>query len=222
MSPPEVLRNLTTRSRTQEFLTLRRTARSSSASVAATASAEWSAAAAAAPPLWVDRVEKIKSIVSTLTARIQRLDEVHRQRLQQFIGAGNPHLDREIDDLTAQITGSFREANRLLAEVSAVRDGGADAPVRQNIQKSIAMQLQELSLKLRQSQRSYMAALKQRKDDASKLDFFTPDASAGDARPVDRVRGRRASHHTASHAVLDRASARRRVSRASRCRRWRT
>ena len=63
----------------------------------------------------------------------------------QFNDDAESSQDREIDILTRQVTGLFREAERQLKRIAGRDSHTSDASVRVNIQRSLAVQLQALA-----------------------------------------------------------------------------
>lgn len=75
-------------------------------------------------------------------------------------------MENRIEGMTSQITDQFRMAERILQKVGAAtrRAGGEEASIGANVQRSLAKQLQELSVIFRKSQRKYLAEVKAQKN----------------------------------------------------------
>lgn len=143
----------------------------------------WDQARNTLPPHWVDSVDEIKFSIDHIEQKIDKLHEAHRNRLLVRFDDSEGHQDREIDKLTKQITKQFREAEVKLKRVGDVSGMGAtpqggqsDLALRKNIQRSLAVQLQRLSMSFRKSQKEYLARLKSQKGDGDFGDLLgTPD-----------------------------------------------
>jgi len=110
------------------------------------------------PPKWVDDVDTIHSILSDITRMVGVLNSLHASRLGSVFGKDLETQEREIEDMTLNITKSFREAERLLQKVGRATksSGGEEAKVGANVQRDLARKLQELSADFRQKQRKYL------------------------------------------------------------------
>jgi len=73
-----------------------------------------------------------------------------------------------LDSFPLTFIDKFRQAERLLQRVGIAtkRAGGEEAMIGTNIQKSLAMKLQELSVEFRQKQRKYLADVQSQKGGA--------------------------------------------------------
>jgi syntaxin 16 len=98
-------------------------------------------------------------------SKTTQLEEVHRRRLLTFDDSEQQRYEREIDILTKSITVKFQESEKILKRILATgsKPGNTDERVRRNIQRSLAIRLQELSGAFRQAQRSYLAKLQKKK-----------------------------------------------------------
>lgn len=68
----------------------------------------------------VDGVDSIKYLIQRIREKIDRLHEAHKSRLLVSFGGTEGDQDREIDSLTRQITGHFREVEGKLRAVGVV------------------------------------------------------------------------------------------------------
>ncbi|ETI45920.1 hypothetical protein, variant [Phytophthora nicotianae CJ01A1] len=84
--------------------------------------------------------------------------------------------EREIDQLTQDITDEFRSAEKGLRRMAQSDRNGefsaADAKTRQNVQRALATQLQTLSGDFRKSQKTYLARVKNQKEGPVEFDFL--------------------------------------------------
>jgi len=140
------------------------------------------------PPMWVDIVENIEEKTRQIQLKMRELAQMHTKRLMvTFDDSSDEAQDREIQILTHHITDLFHHANKSLAQIG--KDAGgtghsvSEDRVRQNIQRSLAIKLQQLSSSFRQSQKEYMSRLKAQKEGgnvtAGGFDFLASGESKG-------------------------------------------
>mmetsp|Transcript_10228 Transcript_10228/g.28903 ORF Transcript_10228/g.28903 Transcript_10228/m.28903 type:complete len:287 (+) Transcript_10228:183-1043(+) len=132
-------------------------------------------------PHWVDSVDAMNAVTRNIEQKIAKLHQAHKNRLLVRFDDTEGAQDREIDDLTKQITDKFREAERMLKDQvdksGRLDPGSSDALVRKNIQRQLASQLQALSMSFRKSQKEYMTRLKSQKGGGD-LDGLLADPEA--------------------------------------------
>ena len=116
-------------------------------------------------PPWVDHVEAVERGLRDIRSNMDQLRALHASRLGSVFGRDLAGMEGRIERLTHQITSQFRSAEQSLQKVGFVtrRAGGQEALVGANVQKSLAKQLQELSVLFRQSQRKYLAEVQAQK-----------------------------------------------------------
>jgi len=133
------------------------------------------------PPKWVDAVDQVEEDIRDMDAKMEQLKELHAKRLMVSFDDSESDKEREIEALSHSITGLFRRSEATLRRNVAGGDGGSDARVRSNIQRSLAKKLQERSMKLRQLQKTFMSKLHQQKNggNVSELDFLTQETGKG-------------------------------------------
>ena len=109
-------------------------------------------------PKWVDDVEATHTILSEITRLMGVLSSLHASRLGSVFGKDLDDMEGEIETLTRDITDRFRYAEQLLKKVGiATRAaGGEEMTVGNNVQRSLARKLQQLSVEFRQKQRNYL------------------------------------------------------------------
>jgi len=117
------------------------------------------------PPRWVDDVDLIHKEISTIVRLISTLNSMHANRVGTIFGRDLEHMEEKIEQMTKDITDRFRAAERLLKRVGAATkmEGGSDAMVGANVQRSLAKKLQELSADFRQKQRKYLREVQAQK-----------------------------------------------------------
>jgi len=143
-------------------------------------STTWEEARHALPPHWVDAVDDIKESIESTKKLIDRLHTAHKNRLLVRFDDQEGVYDKTIDTLTRKITQQFREAERKLKRIalSRVDVSQSEANVRLNIQRSLAVQLQEMSMRFRKSQKEYLGRLKSQKSGGTLEGFLGADETS--------------------------------------------
>lgn len=120
-------------------------------------------------PYWVDIVKDVEDKVADIETCIEKLHDAHKNRLMvRFNDDADKVRDKEIDQLTKDITRKFSRVTELLKQIES-NDGGGDEAVCRNIQRTIASKLQNLSLSFRKSQKQYLSKLKLQKGGKSSV-----------------------------------------------------
>lgn len=116
-------------------------------------------------PAWVDDVDQVKEILHEIQRRMDDLQALHASRVGSVFGRDLDDMEARIEGMTREVTDRFRAAERLLQRVGAAtrRAGGEEAAIGANVQRSLAKQLQELSMSFRTSQRKYLAEVQAQK-----------------------------------------------------------
>lgn len=116
-------------------------------------------------PTWVADVDQVKSILQDIRQLMEDLQSLHASRVGSVFGKDLDDMENRIENMTRNITDRFRRAERILKQVGAAtrRAGGEEAAIGANVQRSLAKQLQELSVSFRQSQRKYLAEVQAQK-----------------------------------------------------------
>lgn len=116
-------------------------------------------------PSWVGDVDQVKSILSSIRTQMEDLRSLHASRVGSVFGRDLDDMEHRIESMTRDITDRFRKAERILKKVGAATQqaGGEEAAIGANVQRSLAKQLQELSVSFRQSQRKYLAEVQAQK-----------------------------------------------------------
>eukprot|EP00980_Cylindrotheca_fusiformis_P006618 scaffold1390_cov138-Cylindrotheca_fusiformis.AAC.21 len=117
-------------------------------------------------PSWVGEVDSVKDTLAEIQRRMDRLQSLHASRVGSVFGKDLDDMEGRIEVLTRDITDQFRQAERVLQKVGAAtrRAGGEEAAIGANVQRSLAKQLQELSVSFRGSQRKYLAEVQVQKN----------------------------------------------------------
>ncbi|KAL7235307.1 hypothetical protein ACSBR1_018748 [Camellia fascicularis] len=121
------------------------------------------------PPAWVDVSEEISANVQRVRVKIAELAKAHTKALMPSFGDGKED-QRRIESLTQEITVLLKKSEKRLQILSA---GGPseDSNIRKNVQRSLATDLQSLSMELRKKQSTYLKQLQQQKEGPDGVDI---------------------------------------------------
>ncbi|KAM0991965.1 hypothetical protein ACFX13_010454 [Malus domestica] len=111
------------------------------------------------PPAWVDLSEEIAANVQRARVKMAELTKAHAKALMPSFGDGKED-QRLIESLTQEITNLIRKSEKTLQRLSAAGPF-EDSNVRKNVQRSLATDLQTLSMDLRKKQSTYLRRLRQ-------------------------------------------------------------
>ncbi|XP_068659492.1 syntaxin-43-like isoform X1 [Aristolochia californica] len=121
------------------------------------------------PPAWVDVSEEISSDMQRAQAKMMELVKAHAKALMPSFGDGKED-QHVIEMLTREITDLLKRSEKRLQRLSATGPS-EDSTVRQNVQRSLAMDLQNLSMELRRKQSAYLKRLQQQKEGQDGVDL---------------------------------------------------
>ncbi|KAE9448188.1 hypothetical protein C3L33_19923, partial [Rhododendron williamsianum] len=121
------------------------------------------------PPAWVDVSEEIAANVQLVRTKMGELAKAHAKALMPSFGDGKED-QRRIEALTQEITGLLKKSEKRLQRLSA---GGPseDSNIRKNVQRSLATDLQSLSMELRKKQSTYLKRLQLQKEGPDGVDL---------------------------------------------------
>ncbi|KAL9378896.1 hypothetical protein Peur_027378 [Populus x canadensis] len=114
------------------------------------------------PPAWVDVSEEIAANAQRARMKMVELAKAHAKALMPSFGDGKED-QRTIEGLTQEITGLLRKSEKQLKRLAAAGPS-EDSNVRKNVQRSLATDLQNLSMELRKKQSTYLKRLRQQKE----------------------------------------------------------
>ncbi|KAK4273414.1 hypothetical protein QN277_021822 [Acacia crassicarpa] len=121
------------------------------------------------PPAWVDVSEEISANVQRARTKMAELAKAHAKALMPSFGDGKEE-QRAIETLTHEITDLIKRSERRLQRLSATGPS-EDSGVRKNVQRSLATDLQNLSVELRKKQSNYLKRLRQQKEGQDGVDL---------------------------------------------------
>ncbi|KAJ9681805.1 hypothetical protein PVL29_017940 [Vitis rotundifolia] len=121
------------------------------------------------PPAWVDVSEEISANVQRARTKMAELVKAHAKALMPSFGDGKEDQHR-IESLTQEITDLLKKSEKRLQKLSSTGPS-EDSNVRKNVQRSLATDLQNLSMELRKKQSSYLKRLRQQKEGQDGVDL---------------------------------------------------
>ncbi|KAI3803952.1 hypothetical protein L1987_32118 [Smallanthus sonchifolius] len=121
------------------------------------------------PPAWVDVSEELAANIQRARSKMADLAKAHAKALMPSFGDGKEDQHR-IEALTYEVTDLLKKSEKRLRKLSA---GGPfeDSTIRKNVQRSLASDLQSLSVELRRKQSNYLKCLKQQKEGSDGVDL---------------------------------------------------
>ncbi|KAJ0743744.1 putative target SNARE coiled-coil domain, syntaxin domain-containing protein [Helianthus annuus] len=121
------------------------------------------------PPAWVDVSEEIAANIQRARAKMADLAKAHAKALMPSFGDGKEDQHR-IETLTYEVTDLLKKSEKRLRRLSV---GGPfeDSTIRKNVQRSLATDLQSLSVELRRKQSNYLKRLQQQKEGSDGVDL---------------------------------------------------
>ncbi|KAJ4727750.1 putative Syntaxin [Melia azedarach] len=121
------------------------------------------------PPGWVDDSEEIAGNIQRARVKMAELGTAHAKALMPSFGDGKED-QRMIEVLTHQITDLLRRSEKRLQKLS-VTGSSEESNVRKNVQRSLATDLQNISMDLRRKQSTYLKRLQQQKEGHDGIDL---------------------------------------------------
>ncbi|CAD6240375.1 unnamed protein product [Miscanthus lutarioriparius] len=121
------------------------------------------------PPAWVDVSEEISANMQRARTKMAELAKAHAKALMPSFGDGRDD-QRAIEVLTHEVTDLLKRSEKRLQKLS-MKDSSEDSNVRKNVQRSLATDLQNLSMEFRKKQSSYLKQLRQQKEGQDGVDL---------------------------------------------------
>jgi syntaxin 16 len=122
------------------------------------------------PPAWVDISDDVSSEMNKVKIKMADLAKSHGRALMVSFddNTGEQHT---IELLTAEITRSLKRCEQKLQRLSGGQGGSGDENLRKNVQRSLATDLQALSIEFRKLQKGYLARLRLQNEGQSGADL---------------------------------------------------
>ncbi|KAL8188852.1 hypothetical protein R6Q57_029607 [Mikania cordata] len=121
------------------------------------------------PPAWVDVSDELAANIQRARSKLADLTKAHAKALMPSFSDGKEDQHR-IESLTNEVTDLLKKSEKRLRKLSA---GGPfeDSIIRKNVQRSLASDLQGLSMELRRKQSNYLKRLKKQKEGSDGVDL---------------------------------------------------
>jgi len=122
------------------------------------------------PPEWVDYADTAQEEISQIREQIVKLTKAHQRRLLSVMD-NSP--DKDVEAISSNISAMIRRCEQSIHQIRAQRkpkEGLLDDEFRQNMQRNLASQLQQLSRQCREIQKEFIAELKRRKGQETALE----------------------------------------------------
>ncbi|KAG6844562.1 hypothetical protein H0H87_005904 [Tephrocybe sp. NHM501043] len=120
------------------------------------------------PPKWVDFSDQVEMILADTQAKIMALDKLHAKHILPGF-ADRTQEEREIEAVTTDITRDFRQCQSLIQKIGLPQHSFPPSPsssqadtegrAAKNVQRGLAVKVQDLSAAFRKKQRVYMEKL---------------------------------------------------------------
>ncbi|CAE8581319.1 unnamed protein product, partial [Polarella glacialis] len=137
------------------------------------------------PPQWVESAEEAREDLKAIREKLVQLAKAQQKRLLRVF-SDDTSPDKEVEAMSSQISTLVRKCE---SQIHQVKTRGAalafdkDVEFRQNVQRNLATQLQQLSQQFRQTQKDYLNDIRKRQKGAAWDDGSVPSAPrrGGDA-----------------------------------------
>lgn len=132
------------------------------------------------PPEWTDSAAEAREDIKQIREKLVQLTKMQQKRLLKvFVDDAAP--DKDVEAASTQISGLIRRCEQQIHQVKT-RGSDCDASqkeqlCRENVQRNLATQLQQLSQQFRQAQKDYMSEIKGRQGSGNLWDG--PDTKKG-------------------------------------------
>ncbi|XP_022144250.1 syntaxin-42-like isoform X1 [Momordica charantia] len=121
------------------------------------------------PPAWVDDSEEITVNIQNIRRKMAGLVKAHSKALMPSFADGKED-QHTIEALTQEITNLLKTSEKRLKKISST-GASEDFNIRKNVQRSLATELQNLSMDLRRRQSMYLKRLQQQKEGHDGIDL---------------------------------------------------
>ncbi|KAG6874472.1 hypothetical protein C0995_010382 [Termitomyces sp. Mi166 len=123
---------------------------------------------ASLPPKWVDFSDQVEVILADTKAKITALDKLQAKHVLPGF-ADRTQEEREIEALTTDITRDFRQCQTIIQKIGlpqhsfppsqSASQAHSESVAAQNVQRGLAVKVQDISAAFRKKQRVYMEKL---------------------------------------------------------------
>eukprot|EP00850_Spirogloea_muscicola_P005450 SM000025S08345 [mRNA] locus=s25:128329:130579:- [translate_table: standard] len=119
------------------------------------------------PPAWVDISDEVAAEMARVRTKMAELAKAHARALMPSFLDGKTPQEHTIEVLTQEITRMLKRCEQLLQRLSRGSDLKEDSSIRKNVQRSMATDLQALSMEFRKQQKTYLQKLRRQQEGPS-------------------------------------------------------
>jgi len=130
------------------------------------------------PPEWTECAAEAREDIKQLREKLVSLAKMQQKRLLKvFVDESSP--DKDVEQASSQIAGLIRRCEQQIHHVKTRGSNSAqkEQQCRENVQRNLATQLQQLSQQFRQAQKDYLSEIKTRSSTGGIFDG--PDSKRG-------------------------------------------
>jgi len=120
------------------------------------------------PPMWTESAAQAREEIKNIRDKLVQLTKAQNKRLLKvFVDDQAP--DKEVESISNQLSALVRRCEQHIHRVKTQADAGRsqkESQCRENVQRNLATQLQQLSQQFRQAQKDYMNEIRKRQKGA--------------------------------------------------------
>eukprot|EP00850_Spirogloea_muscicola_P020100 SM000207S06175 [mRNA] locus=s207:110693:112967:+ [translate_table: standard] len=116
------------------------------------------------PPAWVDISDEVAAEMARVRTKMAELAKAHARALMPSFLDGKTPQEHTIEVLTQEITRMLKRCEQLLQRLSRGSGLKEDSSIRKNVQRSMATDLQALSMEFRKQQKTYLQKLRRQQE----------------------------------------------------------
>ncbi|CAF1002325.1 unnamed protein product [Adineta steineri] len=124
-------------------------------------------------PSWMDSQRRIQLQFDQVRSRMKKLQQLHDKHLTRPAFDENSSEEKEIEsitkDITAMLNGCHTSVQQISAQANKSQTNAYDKRLSSNVVQATASALQDLTIKFRKCQSTYLHKLKSRKDNFNRI-----------------------------------------------------
>mmetsp|Transcript_120224 Transcript_120224/g.340282 ORF Transcript_120224/g.340282 Transcript_120224/m.340282 type:complete len:301 (+) Transcript_120224:58-960(+) len=133
------------------------------------------------PPQWVNAAEEIREDIKMIREKLGQLASLRHKRLLRVFG-DDAASDKDVELVSKQLGALIRRCEQQIHQLKTRGCASAkDQEFRQNVQRSLATQLQQLSQRFRSAQKDYLTEIHRR----NKGGLFGNNGSSPDEKAME-------------------------------------
>jgi len=134
------------------------------------------------PPEWVDAKEETAQSLATIQLKMKQLTTHHNDHINKPSFDGAMEQEQEIEIATSEITQLFHKCSKniqMIGKKGAQSQSRAQKTLATNAAQAMAKEVQELSMKFRKSQSSYLRRMRGQEDRSKSYGLTSSDSTGG-------------------------------------------